>query len=62
MTEDQPRDGARVVAERGLGLEGDVAGDRGVVAGVDLALAEPVAQLPDSMFRAADTTWAVVKG
>ena len=62
VAEDQPRDRARVVPERGLGLEGDVAADRGVVVGVDLALAEPVCHLPDSMFRAADTTWAVVKG
>jgi hypothetical protein len=54
---------ARVVAERRLGLEGDVAGDRCLVAGIDLALVEPVRHVPlDSMLRVAPTTWSVVKG
>ena len=61
MGENEPGDRTGVIAERRFGLEGDVAGDRGVVAGVDLALAEPLAHV-FSMARAALTTWAVVNG
>ena len=61
--EQDPGDGARVVAERGLGLECDVAGNGCVVTGVDLALVEPVGHVPlESMSFVALTTWAVVKG
>ena len=64
---DQLRESLRMPTERSLGREHDLARDRVVVAGVDLALREPLARhrqtgQPESSFLAAVTTSEVVNG